>query len=120
MGVNPRDIHETAERVLSDKRWGLNVTASGGVIIGVVFFQLLGLTLLLFKAMKIDMKLTEPHFIILGLVSFAICHVFVFRKDAYLEYVERYEKWTRREALRYGLASWTYVVCTILLFLLSL
>ncbi len=114
------DIKKEMNRAFSDKNYGLSIMVSGGAIVGVLFILIMAFALLIIKAASIDIILKPAHFIAFALLSTAICYVFVFKNDKYLEYFECYEKWTKDEKVKYGLFSLIFIVAVVLLFVFSL
>ena len=108
------DFQKEINKAFSDKNFGLSTTVAGGflfVLLFVFFFGVFGLLRKLF----IEDVLETIHFIIFGVLSAVVCYIFVFKKDKYIKYFDKFEKWTKEEKRKY---SWLTFFATIIVFCL--
>lgn len=107
------DIEEEVNKAFSDKRKGLSTIVAGGAIVGILFIFMMAIS-------NLVIELSTVHFIVLAMLSTALCYMLVFRRDKYLLYFEIYEKWTKHERVKYHVVSLSFIVAVILLFVWSL
>jgi len=110
------DIDQEVNKAFGNKEGGLSIMVSGGVIIGIVFFILLSLVILLKRLLSIDLTLEISHFVFIAILSIIPCYLWVFKKDKYLAYFKKYEKWSRTERLKYCWISSAFILLVILFF----
>jgi len=60
------------------------------------------------------------HFSEFLLLAVIPCYLYVFKKDRYLEYFKEYESWSKPEKMKYGWASFGYIISVFVLFLWSI
>jgi hypothetical protein len=113
------DINEEINKVFGNRMFGMSTIVAGGAIMGILFILITALSMLLIKITNLEFRLNLFHFITFVLMSFMVCHFFVFKKDKYLAYFEIYDKWTRGEKRKYGWISFTFTAAVVLLFVLS-
>lgn len=108
------DIHKEIDKAFGDKNFGLSMTVAGGMLwggIAIFFFSLL---------IVFNVRISMPYIIACGVLSGIICYFFVFRNDKYLEYFDKYEKWTKAENQKYSWLTFASIVAIFLLFYLGL
>lgn len=110
------DIDQEVNKAFGNKEGGLSIMVSGGVIIGIVFFIILSLVILLKRLLNIDLTLKISHFVIIAILSIIPCYFWVFKKDKYLAYFKKYESWSSSERLKYGVISSSFILLVILFF----
>jgi len=111
MGV---DIHQEINKAWGDKRFGLSTVAAGGFLWG-------GLALFFFSVlMMLKVSISTPLIIGCGVGSGLICYAFVFRRDKYIKYFDRYEKWSKQEKQKYGWLTVGSILFVLLSFYLCL
>ncbi len=110
------DIEKEINKAFGNKDGGLSIMVSGGAIIGIVFFLLLSIVILLKRLLSFDFALGINHFIFIAVLSIIPCYFLVFKKDKYLVYFKKYEKWSKSEKVKYGWISFIFIVLVILLF----
>lgn len=109
------DIHKEIDRAFRDKKSGLSVMIAGGLlwgILGICFFSILILFDLLVYA-------TMLHIVTCSILSGIVCYFFVFRNDKYLEYFDRYEKWSEAEKRNYSWLTFASVAMVFLVLFLG-
>ncbi len=90
------DIHQEINKVWGNKRFGLSIVWAGGFLWG-------GLSLFLFSVlMMIQVAISTLLIVGCAVGAGAICYVFVFRQDKYIEYFDKYEKCSKKEKRKYG------------------
>lgn len=110
------DIDQEVNKAYGDKDGGLSVMVSGGVIVGIIFFLMLSLVILLKRLLKIDLALAIGHFIFIAVLAIIPCYVWVFKNDKYLYYFKKYEAWSWTERMKYGWISLAFILFVIFLF----
>ncbi len=110
------DINKEIDRSFGDKKLGLSTMVAGGMLWGVLnifFFTLL----LLFNLIVYGKML---HVIVVSALSGIVCYFFVFRNDKYIEYFDKYEKWSKAEEWKYSWLTFASIVAFFLLFYIGL
>ena len=115
-GKGISDIEKEFNKAFANKENGLSIMVSGGVIIAIVFFLLLSLVILFKRLFSIDLTLEISHFAFIAILSIIPCYLWVFKKDKYLAYFKKYEKWSRTERIKYGVISSFFILLVILFF----
>jgi hypothetical protein len=111
---------EVYNKVFTDKTYGVSIWVSGGILAGFIAILLVSLEFILISLLDLDIDVGLNHFIVFGLILYAICQIFVFRKDKYLKHFKKYEAWTRNEKRNYLLLSIGFLLGVIILFFVSL
>lgn len=110
------DINKEINRSFGDKKFGLSTMVAGGMLWGVLnifFFTLL----LLFNLIVYG---TMLHVIIVSVLSGIVCYFFVFRNDKYVEYFDKYEKWSKAEEWKYSWLTFASIIVILILFYIGL
>ena len=110
------NIQNEINKAFGDKNFGLSTTIAGGILWGAIaifFFSLL-------IVFNVFVYATMPYIIACALLSGAICYFFVFRNDKYVEYFDKYEKWTNAEKRKNSWLTLASIVAIFLLFYLGL
>jgi hypothetical protein len=113
------DVEKEFNKAFANKENGLSIMVSGGAIIGIVFFLILSLVILLKRLFNMDLALEISHFVFIAVLSIILCYFFIFKNDKYLAYFKKYENWSRTERLKYGWISLTTISLVIILFFIS-
>lgn len=111
LGIN---IQKEIDTAFGDKKKGLSITFAGGFLFVLLFFFFFGVFGLIRKFFTTE-YLETIHFIIFGALSALICYTFVFKKDKYIKYFDKFEKWNREEKRKY---SWIVFIVSIAVFCL--
>lgn len=111
------DIQKEINIAFGNKEFGISVMVAGGAILGILFFLLMAVANILIRIMNLNITLTINYFIIFSLISLIICYFLVFKKDKYLEYFKKYERWTKAEKMKYGWISFCFVVMVSIFFI---
>ena len=111
LGIN---IQKQLNKNFSNKNYGYSVTFAGGILLALLFFLFFGV-FGLFRKLFTTAILETFHFIFFGVLSALVCYVFVFKKNIYIKYFDKFEKWTKEEKRKY---SWLTFAITIIVFLL--
>ncbi|WP_184550704.1 hypothetical protein [Mucilaginibacter sp. FT3.2] len=115
LGIN---VQNEIDKAFGDKKSGISVTVAGGLLGSIVFLLLFDISILLKKILKIDTFLSVEYLFALGLIAITISYLFVFKKDKYLVYFNKFEGWTRSEKRKYGWLSLMIPIAISLLVLL--
>ena len=113
LGIN---IQDEIEKAFSDPHFGLSVLISGGILIGLTFLTILTITLILLKLIDLNFVLNWYHFTILGLLSYVICYLNIFKSDKYLEYFNEFKDWTEPKKKQSLIISLSFIFLIILVF----
>ena len=94
--------------------FGPSVGRAGGILSGLIGFFFFALLLLL----NIDVS----NFDIAGcfILSYIICYLFIFRKNKYVSYFNKYDKWSKVEKRKYSALTFVSVIAVPILFCLGL
>ena len=111
---------EVLNNAFSNKEFGISIIVSGGVLIAFVFLLLFSILNYSISLLNIDFILTKPIFVSIGIISFLLCYVFVFRKDKYLKYFKEFNMWAKAKKRRNIIISVAITIMIIILFFLSL
>lgn len=113
LGIDPI---EALNQFHKNKNYGASMVFAGGILWGAIaifFFSLL-------IVFNVFVYATMPYIIACGVLSGAISYFFVFRNDKYLEYFDKYEKWTKEEKRKNSWLTFASIIATFLLFYLGL
>lgn len=110
---------EVVNKVWSNRRYGFGVMVSGGGLAIILFFIVWTIFLLLNSLLKHPINFSWPPFAVCMAIAYAICHLLVFRKDRYIKYFKKFDKWTRQEKWKYGILSFAFIVGVVVLWLYS-
>jgi hypothetical protein len=108
------DIQKEIDKAFGDKNFGLSMSVAGGILFVVLFFLFFGVFGLIRKFFT-QQNLETIHFIIFGIMSAFVSYGFVFKKEKYIQYFNKFEKWTKNEKVKY---SWLTSFATIIVFCL--
>jgi len=114
------DIEQEINKAFGDKENGLSIIVSGGAIVGIVFFLILALVILLKQLLNIDLTLEINHFVFIAILSIIPCYFSVFKNDRYLEHFKEYKKWSKTEKKKYRWISFGLIVVVFIFFIGSL
>lgn len=92
-GVN---LDQSVDKAFGDKSFGLSTVAAGGFLwggLGLFFFSVL---------MMLKLAISTVLLIGCGVAAALICYVFVFRQYKYIQYFDKYKKWSKQEKWKYG------------------
>lgn len=110
------NIQNEINKAFGDKNFGLSTTIAGGLLwggIAIFFFSLL-------IVFNVFVYATMPYIIACAVLSGTICYFFVFKNDKYIQYFDKYEKWTKAEKRKYSWLTFASIVFVFLLFYLGL
>lgn len=96
------DIYKEINKSFGDKTAGLSMMAAGGFLVAILFFFFLAVINFFINFTDLDIYLSKEHFIACCILSFAVSYFYVFRKDKYVEYFEKFDQWSRYDRLMYG------------------
>jgi hypothetical protein len=115
-GTTQEEVVNTA---WGNRRYGFGVMISGGGIVIILSFLTWGLVSAVASLLDIYFYIKPGHLIIYGLFSYLICHFTIFKKDKYIKYFKRFDKWSRDDKWKYCLLSLTFIICVIALWIYS-
>lgn len=108
------NIENEINKAFGDKNFGLSTTIAGGMLwggIAIFFFSLL---------IVFNVPISMPYIIACGVLSGVVAYFFVFRNDKYVEYFDKYEKWTKAEKRNNSWLTLASIIAIFLLFYLGL
>ena len=113
------DIHKEVDKAFSDKVGGLSIMVAGGVLLAVLFFFFLTTIIILNGLIGPNVGLSAMLFVVCGALSAAASYFYVFRKDKYLHYFNRFEKWSKYDMRKYSCITLGFVLAVFCLFVFS-
>jgi len=117
LGIN---IDQEVNSAFSNKDYGLSVLVSGGILISVLFLLIFILFQLITTLLNIKVILTTYIFIAFAVLSFVICYIFVFRKNKYISYFQKFNSRTKQQKNTYVILSVFFMALIIYLFFINL
>ena len=114
------DIQTEIDKAFGDKNFGLSVTVAGGIFLAVLFFFFLSLINLFIELSGFDIAISFVHFIPCGILSIWLSYIYVFKKDKYIMYFDKFEKWTKPESLMYCWFSFCFIILTVALLIFGI
>lgn len=113
-------LKEFGNKFWTDRRFGFGVIISGGVLVIIVFLMIFSAILIINGVFNNPNNLSWRHLLIIcTLLSYLICHILVFKKDNYLAYFRKFDKWSKREKWKYGLIAFVFVTVALALWIFS-
>lgn len=110
------NIEKEINKAFGDKNFGLSTTVAGGILWGAIAIFLFSLLIVF----NVFVYATMPYIIACAVLSGAICYFFVFKNDKYIQYFDKYEKWSKAENQKYSWLTFASIVAIFLLFYLGL
>jgi len=77
-----------------NKEYGFSQRFVFGVFFGIILVILLTFCILTNKLFQLNLGFENYYLIILGIISYIFSHILVFKNKTYLEYFEKFEKWS--------------------------
>ena len=112
------DINMEINKAFSNSKYGLSIIVAGGLLFCIVFFVIFDAVHILIHLIDNNISLSIGYFIVFGIISFALCYLFVFEKDRYLFYFKEFESWTKSEKIKHGLLSLCFTLLVVIMFFL--
>jgi len=117
---NNEDLFEIYNNTFTDKRSGFNIWVADGILMGVIFVILISSFTVISRVFNLYDYVPKFYYITCAGISMFIGYLYVFKKDKYLDYFEKYEKWTKKEKRKYVIISFLVIIATIAYFFMSL
>ncbi|MBA3987272.1 MAG: hypothetical protein H0X63_12030 [Flavobacteriales bacterium] len=118
---NNEDLFEVYNSTFTDKFSGFNIITAGTILGGVIIGILISSCIVVFrKVFNLYYSIPKLHFIICAVIAMLIVYLYVLKKDKYLIYFKKYEKWTKRQKRKYIIISFFTIIITIAYFFMSL
>ncbi|ODS89925.1 MAG: hypothetical protein ABS44_02900 [Chryseobacterium sp. SCN 40-13] len=108
------DFQKDYNKAFEDRKYGLSMVFAGGFLWGTIaifFFSLL---------IIFNVSISKLYIVACGVLSGIISYIFVFKNDKYIEYFDRYEKWSKTEKRKYNWLTIASIVGVFFLFYLGL
>lgn len=109
------DIQKRLNDNFRDKNFGYSLIFSGGYLMILLFlfvFGVFGLTRKLFTAERLE----GIHFVFFVVVSASISYIFVLKKNKYIPYFNKFERWSKEEKRKYGWFTFAITIAFFYLF----
>ena len=113
LGVN---IYKEVNKAFDNRRYGLSMTIAGGLLFGIFFLFIMGLSLLVIRTVNLDIVFTPPYFIIFAFLAFTVCYFYVFKNDKYLKYFKEFDKWPRPQKRKNVYLSLAFIIIVLCVF----
>jgi uncharacterized membrane-anchored protein len=114
------DIDKEVDSAFSNRNFGLSILVSGGVLLATLFLLIFILFQFITKLLDVEVILNTYIFAVFGGLAFGVCYLFVFRKDKYLTYFDKFDSWTKQQQQLNIIISSFFIVITSCLFFASL
>ncbi|MFA9192506.1 hypothetical protein AAGV28_14100 [Flavobacterium sp. FZUC8N2.13] len=113
-----KNIQKEIDTAFGNKKNGLSITVAGGFLFVLLFFFFFGVFSLIYKSFTAE-YLKTSHFVVFGVLSTVVCYAFVFKKDKYIKYFDKFEKWNKGEKRKYNFSALCITVIIIAIWILS-
>jgi formate hydrogenlyase subunit 3/multisubunit Na+/H+ antiporter MnhD subunit len=107
-------------KVFTDKTSGLSIIVSLGIAGGLIFGILISSFIIVSKVFNFYEYVPGFYFVLFCGISILISYFISWRRNKYLDYFEKFEKWTRSQKRKYVLISFFTIIATIAYFFISL
>lgn len=114
---NPWDIYN---KVYTDKTHGLSIVVALGLAIGLIGIILVSSFGIISKVFHLYEYVPGFYFVLFFGIAMLISYFISFRKNKYLEYFEKFEKWTVKEKRRNIIFSFFAIIAVIAYFFVGL
>ncbi len=114
------DIHKEIDKAFGDKTGGLSILVAGGILLAALFFFFLAIINLFIGLADLNVSLSKEHFITCCILSAGLSYLYIFREDKYIEYFEKFEKWSKVDSRKYIWLTFGFIVLVGLLFIVSI
>jgi len=115
-GIN---IGNEINEAFKNQHFGISTIRAGGFIGLLLFFLLLGLTMILCGLINSKYSLKSYHFYLIGVISWIVNYYILFKKRKYLKYFKEFDKMQKKEKIKWALYSFLTILCIIVFFILS-
>ena len=79
---------------LLNKEYGFSQRFVFGAFFGIILIILLTICVLTNKLLQLNLDFENYYLIILGVIAYIFSHLLVFKNKTYLDYFEKFEKWS--------------------------
>ena len=77
-----------------NKEYGFSQRFVFGAFFGIILVILLTFCILTNKLLQLNLGFENYYLIVLGVIAYIFSHILVFKNKTYLEYFEKFEKWS--------------------------
>jgi len=114
------DIDHEVNSAFNNRDYGLSVLVSGGFLISILFFLIVIFFQLITKLLSIEVVLNTYALIAFAVLSFLICYIYVFHKNRYISYFDKFDRWTKQQKNMCVIISIFFIALIICLFFFNL
>jgi formate hydrogenlyase subunit 3/multisubunit Na+/H+ antiporter MnhD subunit len=107
-------------KVFTDKISGLSIIVSLGIAGGLIFGILISSFIIVSKVFNFYEYVPVFYFVLFCGISILISYFISWRRNKYLDYFEKFEKWTVKEKRRNVILSFFAIIATIAYFFIGL
>ncbi len=103
-----------------NKEYGFSFRYIFGAFFSTLLILLLTISIFVNKLLRLNIQFRFYHLIIFGVISYVIHYYLIDRKDIYLKYFEKFEKWNTRQKRRNVIFSLLFIILVMALLIESL
>lgn len=111
-----RNPEETYKDGFNNVNYGISIMRSGGLMLALITFFISGILLLSFPEL---LHLIRVVMICAGIFSYLICHIYIFRKDKFKQYISSLKKTKKKKLFWYYILSLSILAGTARLYIYS-
>lgn len=111
---------EEVNKVFTDKTNGISIIFALGLAIGLIGIILVSSFGIISKVFHLYEYVPGFYFVLFFGIAMLICYFISFRKNKYLDYFEKFEKWTVKEKRRNIIFSFLAIIAVIVYFFVGL
>lgn len=108
------------DKLWNDKIYGFNIIISGGISVAVTSIIFISSFGIISRVFNLYEYVPGYYFVLFGGIAMLIDYIYVFRNDKYLEYFEKFEKWTVKEKRKNIIFSFLAIIAAIAYFFVGL
>ena len=113
------DIHKEIDKAFGDKVGGLSIMVAGGLLLAIEFFFFLTTIIILTGLIGQTIGLSIMPFLVSGVSAIIVSYFYVFRKEKYLYYFNKFEKWPKSDKRKYNYITIGFILVVFSLFIFS-
>jgi hypothetical protein len=77
-----------------NKKYGFSLRFIFGAFFGIILVILLTFCILANKLFQLNLEFENFYLVILGIIAYIFIHLLVYKNETYLDYFEKFEKWS--------------------------
>lgn len=114
------DINKLSNDTFGNVKFGLSIMIAGGLLIASLFFCFSALFKFLLRTVGIYLSSFVILYVVSLLFSIIISNFLVFRKDKYIGYFDKFDKWNRRKKITYAAISVLFIIFSFYIMIISI